>query len=96
MSYTSRSKSVKPMIDCFEKLCRTRSSWSVWTDFINATACAIANSTEKNKEVFERREKEYKDCIERLGGVEDTSFMFAMVVMLLTKTQSKTSSERYL
>ncbi len=83
MSYSLKSKSAKPMIEVFEKLCRTRSSWSVWTDFINATACAIANSTEKNKEVFDRREKEYKDCIERLGGVEDVSFMFAMIVNAL-------------
>lgn len=65
------------MIDIFNKLCCSRQHWEVWSDFITATACAIANSVDKSPKQFQQREKEYVECIERLGGVELPSPMFA-------------------
>ena len=37
---------------------------------MKAWACAISNATDRNPDHFERREKEYSRCIERLGGVD--------------------------
>lgn len=79
----TKSNAEKVLLDEFSKLCSSRSSWQVWTDFIVATACAIANSVDREGEDFERREKEYAACIERLGGVENGAKLFACVVEAL-------------
>lgn len=73
----------KELIDVFNKLCYSRQNWEVWSDFVTATACAIANSVDKSPKQFQQREKEYAECIERLGGVELPSQMFAIVTMQL-------------
>jgi len=83
MLHTLKSQSEKPFIEEFEKLCRTRSSWSVWADFVTTTACALSNSIGKGAVNFDKREKEYAECIERLGGVEAPAKMFASIVNAL-------------
>lgn len=71
------------MVKRFNELCSSRQSWQVWSDFVTATACAIANSVDKTSEQFQQREDEYAQCIERLGGVELPSQMFAITTMQL-------------
>jgi hypothetical protein len=83
VSTVVKSNAEKEMIDEFTGLCFSRSSWQVWTDFIVATACSIANSIDKENEDFERREKEYTACVERLGGVEKCAKLFDYVVEAL-------------
>jgi type I restriction-modification system DNA methylase subunit len=73
----------KELTNKFEQLCRTRQSWQVWSDFITATACAIANSVDKASEDYAEREAEYEECINRLGGVQIPSEMFAITTMQL-------------
>lgn len=78
-----RNDYAKSFIKTFGELCVSRSSWSVWADFIAATACAIANSIDREGETHDKREKEYADCIERLGGVDKSSKLFAYIVEAL-------------
>lgn len=73
----------KEFLDRFGKLCQTRSSWQVWADFITVTACAIANSVDMIGVTYDKREAEYKDCIERLGGVDIPAEMFGIIAMAL-------------
>lgn len=60
----------KEFLDLFQKLCYSQQRWQVWADLMKAWACAISNATDRNPVHFERREKEYSQCIERLGGVD--------------------------
>lgn len=77
------NKTEKVFLDRFDSLCQTRNGWEVWADFITATACAIANSVDKDSKFRQQREEEYEKCIERLGGVDTAAEMFAMVTLAL-------------
>lgn len=77
------TKTEKELIDRFNLLCQSRQSWQVWSDFITATACTIANSVDKSSPEYEEREKEYQECIDRLGGVQIPAEMFAITTMQL-------------
>lgn len=69
----------------FHEMCYTRSAWQVWADLISATACSLANSTDPDKENerYREREKEYAQCIKRLGGVDKPAKCFAIMVEAL-------------
>ena len=41
----------KQFIDVFDQLCRRHHSWKVWQDFVDMSACAIANAVDKRPEV---------------------------------------------
>lgn len=71
----------------FRKLCDTRSAWQVWSDLMTAFSCALANAgnLDPNKSRVANREEEYKGCIERLGGLEIPSQMFAVLTMALDR-----------
>lgn len=73
----------KEFLERFKKLCQTRSNWQVWADFITVAACAIANSVDKDGTIHDKREAEYEECINRLGGVEIPSEMFGIITMAL-------------
>ncbi len=60
----------KEFLNEFHKLCYSRSSWQVWADLMAAIACSISNAADRSPEHYESREKEYAQCIERLGSVE--------------------------
>ncbi len=75
----------KEFITLFEQLCRSRSNWQVWSDLINVFACSISNSLDRVPEHFETREKEYEDCIQRLGSVEIAAKLFSMVILALER-----------
>lgn len=78
----------KEFLKAFNALCSYRSSWQVWVDFIIASACSLTNTVDKGKR-FEEREKEYAECIERLGGVEKASELFSYVVLALEENPSQ-------
>ena len=59
----------KEFIKVFQELCYSRSSWQVWADLMAAMACTLANSVDKTEPRYTAREKEYAECIKRLGGV---------------------------
>lgn len=70
----------KEFLDIFHGLCYSRSSWQVWQDVITSIACSLSNAVDRSKEHYESREKEYGQCIERLGSVEAPARMFAIIV----------------
>lgn len=71
----------KEFMDVFTRLCYSRSSWEVWADLMLAMACSLSNATDRSPEHFGRREKEYAQCIGRLGSVEAAAKIFGIVVM---------------
>lgn len=75
----------KEFLDIFKTLCNSRSSWQVWADLITCMAVSIANAIDKSEPRYSEREKEYKTCIERLGGVEKPAKCFAVVVEALER-----------
>lgn len=73
----------KEFMDIFKRLCYSRSSWEVWEDLMFAIACSLSNATDRTQEHFEKREKEYVQCIERLGSVEVAANILSIIVMAL-------------
>lgn len=73
----------KEFLEIFQKLCYSRSSWQVWADVITAIACSLSNAVDKAPGRYEAREKEYKQCIERLGSVELLAKLMGIIVMAL-------------
>ena len=78
-----RSDEEKEFITLFKQLCSSRSDWQVWSDLMSVFACSISNSLDRVPEHFEAREKEYEDCIQRLGSVKIAAKLFSMVVLAL-------------
>lgn len=79
----------KEFTDIFRELCYSRSAWQVWADLMAAMACALANSIDKTEPRHTAREKEYAECIKRLGGVEKPAKCFAIVVKALEQNPSQ-------
>lgn len=75
----------KEFLNEFHKLCYSRSSWQVWADLMAAIACSISNVADRSPEHYESREKEYAQCIERLGSVEIPAKMLAIIVEALER-----------
>lgn len=78
-SYSAQGKKGE-FIKVFNELCYSRNDWQVWADVITAIACTISNVTDRTPDRFENREKEYAECIKRLGGVEKPAQLFAIIV----------------
>ena len=75
----------KEFLKVFNELCRYRHAWEVWADVITVMACSMANVFDKEPHRHEKREKEYEQCIKRLGGVDKTSQLFAITVEALER-----------
>lgn len=73
----------KEFMDIFLSMCSSRSSWEVWADLMSAIACSLSNATDRSAEHYERREKEYADCIKRLGSVEAPAHILGIIVTAL-------------
>lgn len=73
----------KEFLKIFNEMCYSRSAWQVWADLMSVMACSIANAVDKREEMWSAREKEYEECIKRLGGVEKPAKCFAAVTMAL-------------
>ncbi len=71
----------------FREMCYSRSAWQVWEDLITMIACTLASSTDpdKNGDRYLEREKEYKQCEERIGGVDKPAQCMAVIVEALEK-----------
>ena len=73
----------KEFLDVFGQLCHSRSPWQVWDDVISAIACSLSNAADRVPEHFEAREKEYAQCIKRLGQVEVPAELLHIIVTAL-------------
>lgn len=70
----------KDFVKIFRELCYSRQPWEVWADAITVMACSVANAVDRTPQRHESREKEYAECIKRLGGVEKPAQLFGIVV----------------
>ena len=75
----------KEFLDVFSTMCRSRSSWQVWADVMTAIACSLSNSVDKTPKRYDAREKEYEECIKRLGSVELPAQLMGIIVMALER-----------
>lgn len=73
----------KEFLDIFKTLCYSRSAWEVWADVMTAISCSLSNATDHTPERYEKREREYEKCIERLGSVEVISKLFVVITMAM-------------
>lgn len=73
----------KDFLELFNRLCISRRPWQVWEDVISAIACSLSNVIDRSPGHFEQREKEYAQCIERLGSVEAPTKILGTIVMAL-------------
>lgn len=73
----------KEFLDVFKRLCYSRSPWEVWADLISAMACSLSNSLDRTPEHYGSREKEYAQCIKRLGSLEVPARMLGIIIMAL-------------
>lgn len=73
----------KEFMDIFKQLCYSRSSWQVWADVMSAIACSLSNACDKTLKRYEAREKEYEQCIRRLGSVELPAKLMGVIVTAL-------------
>lgn len=73
----------KEFMEVFNQMCYSRSSWQVWSDVMAAIACSLSNAVDKTPGRYEAREKEYEQCIKRLGSVELPAKLMGIIVMAL-------------
>lgn len=83
INYAGKQGYEKEFIKVFNELCRSRHAWEVWADVISVMACSMANSVDRLPKRHNSREKEYAECISRLGGVEKPAQLFSIVVEAL-------------
>lgn len=59
----------------------------MWADLISMIACTLANSTDPDKEGarYLDREREYRQCAERLGGVDKPALCMSVIVEALER-----------
>lgn len=81
--YVIQQQVDKEFLSVFNRLCHSRNSWQVWADLISAIACSLSNAADRIPEHFEAREKEYTQCIKRIGSVEAVAKILAIIVMAL-------------
>ena len=79
----------KAFVKKINSLCNQRQAWQVWADFVTVAAISIANSVDISGEVHDKREKEYKECIKRLDGVDNAWELFNYVVQALDNNQEQ-------
>lgn len=73
----------KEFTDRFRQLTYSRSGWEVWSDLMTVMACSIHNSVYKEVPDYEKKETEYEQAINRLGGVQLPGEIFTIVVEAL-------------
>ena len=71
----------------FAALCDAKSSWQVWSDFVEMVAISIANSCELRTDVKQRREERYLNIIRQYSKGEQAVFpqLFAILVAALER-----------
>lgn len=61
----------RELLQIVRELGQSRQTWQVWADLMDAIACALSNAADPDRERAAEREKEYAECIKRLGGDAD-------------------------
>lgn len=79
----------KEFFKIFESLSMTRSGWRVWSDFITVSAISLSNAFELDSERKAAREKEYCECIKRLGGTAKAAELLGVIVKAFEENPSQ-------
>lgn len=81
----------KQFIKTFHQLCNRHHSWQVWQDFIEMSACAIANAVDQRKEVWKLRENSYMDIVKRYSKDELNLIceLFSITVLALEENAAQ-------
>lgn len=80
-----RKDSQTEFVKMFSGLCRSKSSWEAWADFIAMSAMAISNAFDQQGPTHDAREQEYLKTIQRYTKEEQQIFpqLFAMTIEAL-------------
>lgn len=82
--YRGTDEREKEFLKIFDSITQSLSGWQIWEYVISAIACSISNATEVDPEKRARREKEYEQSMEQLGGnVEKVARLMAVLVEAL-------------
>ena len=73
----------KEFMKIFHELCYSRQPWEVWSDVITMMACSIANAVDRTEKRHKGREKEYAECLKRIGSAEKPAQLLAVIVNAL-------------
>lgn len=73
----------KKFIGNFNQLCNRHHSWQVWQDFVDMSACAIANAVDRRPEVWRLREDSYLDIVKRYSKEELNLISELLGIMIL-------------
>lgn len=74
----------RELLQIVRELGQSRQTWQVWADLMDAIACALSNTADPDRERVAEREKEYAECIKRLGGDADiVARAYATIVVAL-------------
>lgn len=81
----------KKFIDNFNQLCNRHSSWQVWQDFVNMSACAIANAVDRRTDVWKTREDSYMETVKRYSKeeLELISELLSVTTLALEENQEQ-------
>lgn len=60
----------KRFISNFNRICNRHHSWQVWQDFVNMSACAIANAVDRRPDVWKMREDSYMATVKKYSKEE--------------------------
>jgi len=72
----------RELLQIVRELGQSRQTWQVWADLMDAIACALSNAADPDRERAAEREKEYAECIKRLGGdVDIVARAYATIVV---------------
>lgn len=72
----------RELLQIVRELGQSRQTWQVWADLMDAIACALSNAADPDKDRVAEREKEYAECIKRLGGdVDIVARAYATIVV---------------
>lgn len=90
-NYIPRTESERAFKKTFDSLCYRHNPWTVWRDFVNMTACAIANRFECNTPAWKRREESYLASAKAYTAEELALFsqLFATTVEALDKNPAQ-------
>lgn len=90
-SYIGRNETEKAFIKIFQSLTSRHNPWTVWQDFINVSACAMANAVDKTPEIYMRREESYRATVKKYTTEEVNSLseLFGLTIAALEENPAQ-------
>lgn len=90
-SYRPANETERAFIKAFDALCYRHNPWTVWTDFINMSACAISNAVDRDSVQWANREKAYMATVKKYSREECQHFteMTAFVIEALEENPAQ-------